>query len=248
MSSEMNLGWVYILTNRSYQSNYLKIGYTTNDPCSRAAELSRPTGVATPFDVAYSEVVPDCISAEGIIHKELASYRVSSDREFFQVEFNVAQEMVHEVCERIRNISPCCHHCEARRANPKLVQRIRDQREQIISIEEQARIEVEHITRELEQHRAKIVRLKKYISFCGVCRNYLSKVFAIMDYVLQKAISDRHDRLVWGWTLGILCFVGWMIMVAISLYGAAALTLAAVMISAIMIIGSTQKMGNDDEG
>jgi hypothetical protein len=99
----MNPGWIYILTNRSLQSNYLKIGRTVNDPSERASEISSVTGVAVPFSVAHSEAAPDCVRAEWLIHQKLASYRVNANREFFQVDFNIAQRAVSEMCEIVRN-------------------------------------------------------------------------------------------------------------------------------------------------
>ncbi|PIY04238.1 MAG: hypothetical protein COZ20_06175 [Gallionellales bacterium CG_4_10_14_3_um_filter_54_96] len=45
-------GYVYVLLNQSLPG-CVKIGKTTRDTATRAAELSSATGVPTPFMVAY---------------------------------------------------------------------------------------------------------------------------------------------------------------------------------------------------
>jgi hypothetical protein len=62
-----------------------KVGRTTRDPTTRAGELSSATGVASPFILAYSQPVNDCISAERWVHSQLenAGFRHASNREFF---------------------------------------------------------------------------------------------------------------------------------------------------------------------
>ena len=216
----MNPGWVYILTNESLQSNYLKIGYTTNEPSVRASEISSATGVATPFRVAYSETVHDCVRAERLVHQKLEKYRVNNNREFFQVDLWTAKEEVHQSCESIRRDSNFCRQCEAYGATR----------------------EIADMRKELSQHKRKIRRLKKYISFCRFCQNYISRLFSVIESIFRKIVPDRFDRKVYFWGLFVpLCFVGWIIIVGIFHSFGELLTLTLVLISALMVIGSVHQ-------
>lgn len=80
-------GYIYALINSS-MPGLVKIGKTRKDPAKRAKELSRPTGVATPFQIAYKAFFNDITKAEKFIHTKLESkgYRVSNNREFFNAE------------------------------------------------------------------------------------------------------------------------------------------------------------------
>lgn len=81
-----NSGHIYVLINYSME-NLIKIGKTSREPEERARELSSATGVPTPFIVAYDAFFNDCSEAENYIHNKLEhlGYRLSSNREFFQV-------------------------------------------------------------------------------------------------------------------------------------------------------------------
>ena len=74
----------------------LKIGKTTRDPDSRAKELSQATGVATPFNVAFSIEVPDCRAAEEYVYAILEhnGFKRSPNREFFQMPLRHAIEVL----------------------------------------------------------------------------------------------------------------------------------------------------------
>ena len=73
--------------------NLVKIGKTHRNPDERAEELSRATGVATPFDVVYYECFEDCDKTEKLIHQLLQDkgLRLSNNREFFEYnqKFNI---------------------------------------------------------------------------------------------------------------------------------------------------------------
>jgi hypothetical protein len=47
-----DVGYIYILINPSLEG-LIKVGKTTRDPIDHAVELSKATGVPTPFIVAY---------------------------------------------------------------------------------------------------------------------------------------------------------------------------------------------------
>lgn len=79
-------GYVYVLINPSLP-DCVKIGKTTRDTATRAAELSAATGVPTPFIVVYEAYFQDCDCAESFIHAHLESkdVRLAQNREFFSI-------------------------------------------------------------------------------------------------------------------------------------------------------------------
>lgn len=76
--------YVYVLTNNSYGEN-LKIGKTKKSVKERAKELSKETGVLTPFIPVMKIKTNDCTSLEKKIHSHLASYRTNPKKEFFKI-------------------------------------------------------------------------------------------------------------------------------------------------------------------
>lgn len=101
----MAAGHVYILVNAT-MPGYLKIGMTERTPEERARELSQVTGVPVPFNVAYSEDVPDCSAAERLIHSRLDPYRTNQGREFFHLPLRDAIREVAWIAEEIRRSVP----------------------------------------------------------------------------------------------------------------------------------------------
>lgn len=96
----MVTGFVYILLNPSYPE-LVKIGLTERTSEERAREL-RTTGVPTSFLVIYDELVSDCNAVEDAVHRRLAGYRVSDDREFFRVPVKEAIRTLQEEAARYR--------------------------------------------------------------------------------------------------------------------------------------------------
>ena len=91
--------WVYVLSNPS-MPNFLKIGYTKNEPDVRAKQVGSSTGVALPFDLEWAF---QCFNGEQLekeVHKELESYRVSNNREFFDIPLNEAIEAIQILGKR----------------------------------------------------------------------------------------------------------------------------------------------------
>ncbi len=85
--------WVYILSNPSLP-NMLKIGYTKNEPEVRAKQISASTGVALPYKVEWAF---QCFNGEQLeqeVHRELETYRVNQQREFFDIPLDEAQETI----------------------------------------------------------------------------------------------------------------------------------------------------------
>ena len=91
--------WVYIFSNKT-MPNLLKIGVTSKTPEERAEQLSRGTGVPVKFTVEYAFKCFNGMALESEIHKYLHSYRVSNDREFFQISLTEAKEAVNFLGKR----------------------------------------------------------------------------------------------------------------------------------------------------
>lgn len=78
----MKYGFVYCLGNESFPNLY-KIGCTERSPTQRSEEISRGTGVPSPYWViCYIECEnPEQVERE--VHQRLAQYRPNHCREFF---------------------------------------------------------------------------------------------------------------------------------------------------------------------
>lgn len=86
--SQMKIEYVYVLTNRSFGENLIKIGFS-DDPKRRAKEL-HSTSLPHPFEIAYAVPVYRAYELEQLVHKALDDYRVNNDREFFDCGVSMA--------------------------------------------------------------------------------------------------------------------------------------------------------------
>jgi hypothetical protein len=77
-------GWVYILSSKAHP-HLVKIGFTTDPPESRAAEIGRSTGVPFPFIVEFKIYVEECAGIEAAVHHDLKDSRRNLRREFFEI-------------------------------------------------------------------------------------------------------------------------------------------------------------------
>lgn len=77
-------GYVYVMSNPS-MPKMVKIGVTQQTVEKRLKALSKPTGVPTPFQIEYECEVEDCYKIEAALKAIFGPYRVSENREFFQV-------------------------------------------------------------------------------------------------------------------------------------------------------------------
>lgn len=93
-------GYVYILTNPSL-AGLVKIGHTHRSPEERARELSKLSGVPTPFVVAFSVTVSNCGLAETMAHQRLSAYRGANNREFFAVTVQEAVKVLKVIVREI---------------------------------------------------------------------------------------------------------------------------------------------------
>ena len=90
-------GFIYILSNPSMQG-LLKIGHTTRLVEERIAELNN-TGLPTPFKIAAKYEVWNPYEYEQEIHKGLATFRLSSNREFFEIDINQAKQFIESLLQ-----------------------------------------------------------------------------------------------------------------------------------------------------
>jgi DNA-binding MarR family transcriptional regulator len=88
-------GYVYVLTNSS-TNGIVKVGKTRQNPDERAKAFSSASGVPTPFVVVYQAFFADVDQAERHVHSRLEKFRVSNNREFFQVAIPAAVDAVLE--------------------------------------------------------------------------------------------------------------------------------------------------------
>ena len=74
----------------------LKIGYTYNEPETRAAQLFK-TGVPDEFTIAYRCKCFNGMRVERAVHEKLRKKRIRMDREFFKVELEEAIQVIEEM-------------------------------------------------------------------------------------------------------------------------------------------------------
>jgi hypothetical protein len=88
---------IYIMSNPSFPGLF-KIGYTGKEIDIRRKDLSKASGVPTPFRVEYTyRVHGRGMQLESEIHSKLKEYRLNNDREFFEIGLKQAIEAVKEV-------------------------------------------------------------------------------------------------------------------------------------------------------
>jgi hypothetical protein len=80
-----NPGYIYVLANSS-MPDLVKVGKSQRPASERATELSRVTGVPTPFIVVYEQLFADQDGAESFVHAMLSQkgLRQTDNREFFR--------------------------------------------------------------------------------------------------------------------------------------------------------------------
>ena len=91
--------WIYILSNPTIP-DALKIGYTNLSPELRAKQISSSTGVVVPFKVEWAFRCFDGSLMENEVHIALKEYRISNQREFFQVDLEEAKNIIKLIGEK----------------------------------------------------------------------------------------------------------------------------------------------------
>ena len=89
-----NVGYVYVLSNKSLPSNTYKIGSTYKLPEERAEQLSG-TGHLTPFKVVGKIKIQSAEYYEKSIHKLLNKYRIG--KEYFELELDKIKDCLQQV-------------------------------------------------------------------------------------------------------------------------------------------------------
>lgn len=91
-------GYLYILSRREDRDT-LKIGMTTRDVKTRTKEINSSTGVLYPYSVRRIFRVNDARLAEKEIFGLLDEYRIRKDREFFNIDFYIAEGLIKKYLE-----------------------------------------------------------------------------------------------------------------------------------------------------
>ena len=97
-------GYVYILTNKAFKNDWVKIGMTSRKPDVRSAELDN-TAVPVPYDVYATLQTSMYKEAEKFIHRmidRLTDLRIRPNREFF----NISPEEAYGIFEDIAKLFP----------------------------------------------------------------------------------------------------------------------------------------------
>lgn len=76
--------YVYCMSNKSFNRDLVKIGWTKNEPKKRAQQLYT-TGVPNPFTIEFIIKTPDGRSLETRIHSYFSRCRENNSREFFNI-------------------------------------------------------------------------------------------------------------------------------------------------------------------
>lgn len=94
-------GFIYVLRNAAHQIDIFKIGLTRRNVDTRAAELSRGTGIPDHFLTVQSWWVPDVVFAEKRIHQLLDEFRLRDKREFFRADYPTIRAAVDLVVNEL---------------------------------------------------------------------------------------------------------------------------------------------------
>lgn len=93
----MRIGHIYILENKIFKNNLLKIGKTRKEPTERAKGLSSKTNMPSEFTINYTRLFFNVDYAENAIFRKLKEYRYNTRREFFTCTIEHARKIVNEV-------------------------------------------------------------------------------------------------------------------------------------------------------
>lgn len=105
MTMENEQGYVYILTNPSFRTDWVKIGMSSRPVDIRANDLDN-TAMPLPFEVFATLKTAKYRAVEKLIHKtidRLTDLRIRQNREFFNIEPQVALDILRDVAEVLDN-------------------------------------------------------------------------------------------------------------------------------------------------
>ena len=94
-----SIGYIYILTNKSFKDNCIKIGYSI-DVEKRVKELSG-TGLPYDYEIYATYEIPASPKADKTLHRLIQmlnpNLRINSNREFFKLTPEKAFKMFKEI-------------------------------------------------------------------------------------------------------------------------------------------------------
>lgn len=96
------VGCVYILSTRE-APDILKIGFTARNPIDRVKEINSATGVIVPFGVRAAWRVDNPVITERLVHERLSPWRIRQDREFFNIPFRQAFDLINDLLAEVRS-------------------------------------------------------------------------------------------------------------------------------------------------
>src|SRR5574344_2240886 len=100
-----NQGYVYILTNQSFREDWVKIGKSSRPVDIRSKELDN-TAVPLPFEIYATLKTTKYSEVEKLVHKtidRLTDLRIRQNREFFNVEPEVALSILKDIAMTLDN-------------------------------------------------------------------------------------------------------------------------------------------------
>ncbi|RJP86735.1 MAG: GIY-YIG nuclease family protein [Desulfobacteraceae bacterium] len=106
---EQKKGYVYVLHNETMKNNIFKIGNSKNDPALRAAQLSFPTGVGSPFKVMYHIEAIDRYQLENLVHILLNNFRINEKKEFFEIPPECDSDPLGYIISQMRFAASICN-------------------------------------------------------------------------------------------------------------------------------------------
>jgi len=89
-AANKHVGWIYIVRNPAFREPLVKIGKSRRPPMERTAELGAATAVPERFQLVCFVHASDHHAAEKMVHRDLANYRKSASKEFFDVPLKTA--------------------------------------------------------------------------------------------------------------------------------------------------------------
>lgn len=87
-------GYIYILSNKIFNTNLLKIGVTKSETIKRKLQLSSSTAIPEEFEIEGSFDFFDITNIEKEIHKELKDFRYKKNKEFFTCDIDTAKYFI----------------------------------------------------------------------------------------------------------------------------------------------------------
>ena len=109
MEQAKTRGYVYILTNKSFRDDWVKIGKSSRPVDVRSKELDN-TAVPLPFDIYATMQTEKYAEIEKIIHKQidrLTDLRIRQNREFFNVHPAQALDLLLDLASAFEDAVIC---------------------------------------------------------------------------------------------------------------------------------------------